>query len=166
MVNILTIDVEEYFHPSEAQRRVSLKNWEALPSRVEAETDRVLDLLARHNARATFFVMGWVAERHPRMMRRIVEAGHEIGCHSYAHQLVYDLTPAEFRADTQRAVRAIEDAVEVRPRLYRAPSYSITIPAFIRSRTTVTGFPASSGGRLPSARRRGRFWRSPSPPLN
>jgi polysaccharide deacetylase family protein (PEP-CTERM system associated) len=130
MVNILTIDVEEYFHPSEAQRRVSLKNWEALPSRVEAETDRVLDLLARHNARATFFVMGWVAERHPRMMRRIVEAGHEIGCHSYAHQLVYDLTPAEFRADTQRAVRAIEDAVEVRPRLYRAPSYSITRRSF------------------------------------
>lgn len=130
MVNILTIDVEEYFHPSEVQRRVPVEKWESLPSRVEAETYAVLDLLARHHARATFFVVGWVAERHPRMMRRIVEAGHEIGCHSYAHQLVYDLTPEEFRADTQRAVRSIEDAVEVTPCLYRAPSYSITRRSF------------------------------------
>lgn len=130
MVNILSIDVEEYFHPSEVQRRIPVESWESLPSRVEAETDRVLDLLARRHARATFFVVGWVAERHPRMVRRIVEAGHEIGCHSYAHQLVYDLTPQEFRADTQRAVRAIEDAAEVTPRLYRAPSYSITRRSF------------------------------------
>jgi polysaccharide deacetylase family protein (PEP-CTERM system associated) len=126
MVNILTIDVEEYFHPSEVQRHVPAENWESLPSRVEAQTDRVLDLLARHNASATFFVMGWVAERHPAMTRRIVEAGHEIGCHSFAHQLVYDMTPAQFRADTERAVRVIEDVAGAAPRLYRAPSYSIT----------------------------------------
>jgi polysaccharide deacetylase family protein (PEP-CTERM system associated) len=126
MINILTVDVEEYFHPSEVERSATAENWESLPSRVESETSRVLDLLARHKASATFFVVGWVAERHPRVVRRIVQAGHEIGCHSYAHRLVYDLTPEEFRADTKRAVRAIEDAVGVRTRLYRAPSYSIT----------------------------------------
>lgn len=97
---------------------------------MEAQTDRVLSLLAKHRASATFFVMGWVAERHSAMMRRILEAGHEIGCHSYAHQLVYGMTPEEFRADTRRAVGAIQDAVGVTPRLYRAPSYSITRRSF------------------------------------
>jgi polysaccharide deacetylase family protein (PEP-CTERM system associated) len=130
MINILTVDVEEYFHPSEVQKSASVENWESLPSRVEAETGRVLDLLARHHASATFFVVGWVAERHPRMTRRIVEAGHEIGCHSYAHELVYKLTPGQFRTDTVRAVRAIEDAVGLTPRLYRAPSYSVTRQSF------------------------------------
>jgi polysaccharide deacetylase family protein (PEP-CTERM system associated) len=130
MINILTIDVEEYFHPSEVQRGAGIESWGSLPSRVEMETARVLDLLARHNASATFFVVGWVAERHPRLARRIVEAGHEIGCHSYAHQLVYRLTREQFRADTLRAVRAIEDAVGATPRLYRAPSYSITSESF------------------------------------
>jgi polysaccharide deacetylase family protein (PEP-CTERM system associated) len=126
MVNILTIDVEEYFHPSEVQRSSKMEDWLFLPSRVEEETDWVLELLARHSTSATFFVLGWVAERHPWLLRRICAAGHEIACHSYAHQLVYALTPDEFRKDTLRAVAAIEDAVGVTPRLYRAPSYSIT----------------------------------------
>jgi polysaccharide deacetylase family protein (PEP-CTERM system associated) len=126
MLNILTIDVEEYFHPSEVQRSASVKDWSSLPSRVEAETDRVLELLDRHSAAATFFVVGWVAERHPRLVRRISAAGHEIACHSYAHRLVYSMTPAEFREDTLRAVAVIEEAAGLTPRLYRAPSYSIT----------------------------------------
>ena len=130
MLNILTVDVEEYFHPSEVQRSLGDKDWALLPSRVEAETDRVLELLARHSAVATFFVMGWVADRHPRLLRKIAAAGHEIGCHSYAHQLVYRLTPAEFRRDTLRAVAAIENAGGGTPRLYRAPSYSITRESF------------------------------------
>lgn len=126
MLNILTIDLEEYFHPSEVQRSAGPADWKLLPSRVEAQTERVLALLARHSTTATFFVVGWVAERHPQIVRRIAAAGHEIACHSYAHRLVYSLTPAEFREDTMRAMGAIGDAVGGMPRLYRAPSYSIT----------------------------------------
>ena len=126
MINILTVDVEEYFHPSEVQLSTTPADWHRLPSRVEAETERVLALLDRHSTLATFFIVGWVAERHPRLVRKIAAAGHEIACHSYAHQLVYSLTPAEFRKDTLRATAALSDAVGVRPRLYRAPSYSIT----------------------------------------
>ena len=102
MTNSLTIDVEEYFHPSEVQRSIPMSQWDGLPSRVEASTDAILELLDRHSTRATFFVLGWVAERHAALVQRISSAGHEIACHSYAHQLVYSLTPDEFRADTLR----------------------------------------------------------------
>ena len=126
MVNALTIDVEEYFHPSEIQLSVTEEQWESLPSRVEEQTRRVLELLSRRDVRATFFVLGWVAERRPGLVREILRGGHEVGCHSYAHRLVYDLTPGAFREDTSRAVATIQDAGGVTPRAYRAPSYSIT----------------------------------------
>ena len=126
MVNALTIDVEEYFHPSEIQLSVTEEQWESLPSRVEEQTRRVLELLTRRQVRATFFVLGWVAERHPGLIREVLRGGHEVGCHSHAHRLVYDLSPAAFREDTRRAVAAIQDAGGVTPRAYRAPSYSIT----------------------------------------
>ncbi|MGA7235878.1 MAG: XrtA system polysaccharide deacetylase [Bryobacteraceae bacterium] len=126
MLNALTIDVEEYFHPAEIQASVGPEQWDTLPSRVEDQVLQVLELLAQNRVTATFFILGWVAERHPRCVRAIVAAGHEIGCHSYAHQLVYRLTPAAFRRDTVRAVNAIEDACGVSPWIYRAPSYSIT----------------------------------------
>ena len=126
MLNAITIDVEEYFHPTEVQKSVNFDSWKDLPSRVEDQTFRILDLLASKNSKATFFVLGWVAEHHPRIAQAIVQAGHEIGCHSYAHQLVYKLTPKEFRDDTRRAVAAIENACGVTPKSYRAPSYSIT----------------------------------------
>jgi polysaccharide deacetylase family protein (PEP-CTERM system associated) len=125
MINILTIDVEEYFHPTEMQSTYPMKEWPRLPSRVEAQTDRILELLERRNVRATFFMVGWLAENRPEVARKIARAGHEIGCHSYAHRLVYDLTPWEFREDTKRAVAAIEEACGVTPVIYRAPSYSI-----------------------------------------
>jgi polysaccharide deacetylase family protein (PEP-CTERM system associated) len=125
MVNALSIDVEDYFHPSEVQSS-STAAWDSLPSRVDASTTRVLDLLARHQVRATFFILGWVAGKFPALVRRIAAAGHEIACHSYAHQLVYHLGPERFRADTERALQVIADACGIRPRGYRAPSYSIT----------------------------------------
>jgi polysaccharide deacetylase family protein (PEP-CTERM system associated) len=125
IVNVLSVDVEEYFHPSEVQRFVS-SHWSALPSRVEQQTMQIIDLFARHDVRATFFVVGWVAAKQPQLVRAIADAGHEIGCHSYAHRLVYELTPQEFRADTERCVNAIADASGVKVRAYRAPSYSIT----------------------------------------
>jgi polysaccharide deacetylase family protein (PEP-CTERM system associated) len=126
MINALSVDVEEYFHPSELPSSRQPEIWESLPSRIPQQVARILDLLARRETKATFFILGWVAEHHPDVVRRIAEAGHEIGCHSYAHQLVYDLSREAFRKDTLRAVRAIEDACGVRARIYRAPSYSIT----------------------------------------
>jgi len=126
MVNALTVDVEEYFHPSEVQRHVSRSDWPSLQSRVEQQIDRILDLFDEHTVTATFFVLGWVAERHPALVRRIAARGHEIGCHSYSHQLVYGMTPAEFQEDTRQAIAAIEHACCLRPVSYRAPSYSIT----------------------------------------
>ena len=126
MINALTIDVEESFHPAEVQHATSIEEWPSLPSRVEAQTDRVLELLDRHSVTATFYILGWVADRQPQVVRKIAQAGHQIGCHSYAHHLVYSLTPAQFRQDTVRAVEAIESAGGGTPRIYRAPSYSIT----------------------------------------
>ncbi len=127
MINALSVDLEEYFHPSELPSSREPESWESLPARVPQQTGRILDLLAHQQTKATFFVLGWVAERHPAVIRRIAEAGHEIGCHSYAHQLVYGLSRQEFRKDTLRAVRAIEDACGVRARIFRAPSWSITV---------------------------------------
>jgi polysaccharide deacetylase family protein (PEP-CTERM system associated) len=124
IVNVLSIDVEEYFHPTEV--RVPSSNWSSLPSRLEFQVENILELLDRHQVTATFFILGWAAEHHRRMVREIAAAGHEIGCHSYLHRLVYSLSPSEFRKDTERAVRAIEDACGVTPRAYRAPSFSIT----------------------------------------
>jgi len=128
--NILTIDVEEYFHPTEVQAFVDPSRWGGLVSRVEPEVESILDLLEEKHVTATFFVLGWVAKQHPRLVQAITNRGHEIGCHSYAHRLVYDLSPVEFRADTMRAVAAIADAGGVVPRVYRAPSYSITRDSF------------------------------------
>src|SRR3954451_22854872 len=108
MLNAVTVDVEEYFHPTEVQSDVDQSRWANLPSRIEPQLKLILALLATRRTKATFFVLGWVAERHPRAIQEIVAAGHEIGCHSYAHQLVYSLTPREFRKDTRRAVAAIE----------------------------------------------------------
>lgn len=126
MINALTVDVEEYFHPTEVQRRLGQEQWNSLPSRVEQQVGRILDLFDAHGVSATFFMLGWLAERQPGLVRHIVARGHDIGCHSYAHQLVYGMTPDQFREDTRRAVAVIEDACGVKPLAYRAPSYSIT----------------------------------------
>jgi polysaccharide deacetylase family protein (PEP-CTERM system associated) len=125
MINALSVDVEEYFHPTEVPASAHPDTWAYLPSRITAQVRTILDLLEQHQVKATFFVLGWIAERHPELVRRIADAGHEIGCHSYAHRLVYNMSADEFRLDTQRAIVAIEDACGIRPVLYRAPSYSI-----------------------------------------
>lgn len=126
MMNCISVDVEDYFHPSEVQRTVDPSTWDSLPSRVCESTQEVLDQMARHGIQGTYFILGWVAERYPAIVRRIAGAGHEIACHSHLHRLVYDLTPGQFREDTARAVKAIEDACGQSPRAYRAPSFSIT----------------------------------------
>jgi polysaccharide deacetylase family protein (PEP-CTERM system associated) len=126
VINAISVDLEEYFHPSELPSSRDPKRWESLPARVPQQTARILDLLERRQTKATFFVLGWVAEHHPAVVRRIAEAGHEIGCHSYAHQLIYSLSRDAFRRDTLRALHAIEDACGVNATIYRAPSYSMT----------------------------------------
>jgi polysaccharide deacetylase family protein (PEP-CTERM system associated) len=129
MLNVFSVDVEDYFHPTEVAH-ADMSQWAAIPSRVHIGVDILLEALAEHDRRGTFFILGWVADHHPEIVRRIAAAGHEIGCHSYQHRLVYDLTPEEFRDDTMRAVRAIEDACGLSPKAYRAPSYSIVNKSF------------------------------------
>src|SRR5579859_79289 len=124
--NGLSVDVEDYFHPEAIAAHFGRSNWDTMESRVVGNTHRVLDLLGKHNARGTFFVLGWVAERFPKLVREIHGYGHEIGCHSYWHRLIYRLTPDEFREDTRRAKDAIESSVGVKVIGYRAPSFSVT----------------------------------------
>lgn len=122
----LTVDLEEYFQVSNFDRVIAREDWDALPSRVGDSTRRLLDAFDAADSRATFFSLGWVAERHPALLREIAERGHELACHGYSHELVYDLDPERFRADLRRARAAIEDATGKAIEGYRAPSYSIT----------------------------------------
>jgi polysaccharide deacetylase family protein (PEP-CTERM system associated) len=124
--NALTIDVEDYFQVWAFTKLVPYAAWDRQPSRVEQNTKKVLELLAEFDLRGTFFVLGWVAKRYPSLVRQIQEAGHDLGCHSYAHRLIYRLSPEEFRDDTRRATAAIEDAAGAAIHAYRAPSFSIT----------------------------------------
>src|ERR1035438_6522469 len=126
MINAITVDVEEYFHATEVQNALGKTEWAALPSRIQQQVHNTLSVFDNRNVKATFFILGWVADRFPALVREIADAGHEIGCHSYAHRLVYDLSPEEFRSDTLRAMNAIQNACGITPKIYRAPSYSIT----------------------------------------
>lgn len=126
MVNGLSVDVEDYFHAEALAGVVSRDDWDRLESRVVGNTRRVLELLDRYGARATFFVLGWVADRFGFLLREIRGAGHELACHSYWHRLIYRLSPEEFRRDTLRAKHAIEEASGQRITGYRAPTFSIT----------------------------------------
>ena len=125
VLNAMTVDVEDYFHVSAFENCISSSDWEHLPWRVQHNTDRVLDLLDRHGVRATFFVLGWIAERSPQMVRRIVEAGHELASHGYAHIRATRQRPEEFRDDVVRTKKLLEDIGGTRVRGYRAASYSI-----------------------------------------
>ncbi|MDX2192948.1 MAG: DUF3473 domain-containing protein [Gemmatimonadales bacterium] len=122
----MSIDVEDWFQVENLRSAVPGASWDAQPSRVARNTDRMLELLAARGIRATCFILGWVAERHPALVRRIAEAGHEIASHGYGHDLVYSLTPAQFREDIARATGLLESLTGARVRGYRAPSFSIT----------------------------------------
>jgi len=126
IVNAMSIDVEDYFHVSVFDGIVPRSSWADMESRVVSNTDRLLDIFDEFEVRSTFFVLGWVGERHPQLVKRIAERGHEVASHGYAHRLVYDQTRAAFRDDVRRAKLLLEDA-SGRPVVgYRAPSYSIT----------------------------------------
>jgi polysaccharide deacetylase family protein (PEP-CTERM system associated) len=125
IVNGMSVDVEDYFQVSAFERIVGRDQWATLDSRVEANTRRLLDLFDETGVKATFFTLGWIAEHHPQLVREIAARGHEVASHGYHHQLVYMLTPRQFREDIRAAKAALEDATGQAVVGYRAPSFSI-----------------------------------------
>lgn len=123
--NALTVDVEEWFHICGVPDLLPRDRWDDLESRVEADVARLLGLLDRCDAKATFFVLGWVAERHPDMIRRIAAAGHEIASHGMAHVRLFEESPGEFREEVARSVRILGDIVGERPVGFRAAEWSL-----------------------------------------
>jgi len=126
IVNALTIDVEDYFQVAALAEAVNREDWHSMEYRVEANTHRLLELLEKHDTRATFFTLGWVAEKSPQLVRDIQKAGHEVASHGYSHQLIYNQTPEVFREETRRSKQILEDITGEPITGYRAASYSIT----------------------------------------
>jgi polysaccharide deacetylase family protein (PEP-CTERM system associated) len=125
-LNAMTVDVEDYFHVQAFAGVVRRSDWERYPSRVERNTFRLLEMFACRQVRATFFVLGWVAERFPGLVQTICGAGHRVGCHGYAHRVIYEGNGTDFRNDVRRARKIIEDVAGIAVTSFRAPSYSIT----------------------------------------
>lgn len=125
VVNALTIDVEDYFQVSAFAPYIARSTWEEQPCRIEQNIDWILELLAESGVHATFFTLGWIAERHPQMVQRIVSGGHELASHGYAHERTSALEPAAFFADVALAKAVLEDIAGIQVQGYRAPSFSI-----------------------------------------
>lgn len=123
--NAMTIDVEDYFQVSAFEPHIQREQWRSLPCRVEANMERILAVLDTKNIKATFFTLGWIAEHYPVMVRRIVDNGHELASHGYAHRRASDQTPDEFRQDVSQAKALLEDLGGQPVLGYRAPSFSI-----------------------------------------
>jgi polysaccharide deacetylase family protein (PEP-CTERM system associated) len=123
--NAMTVDVEDYFQVQAFAGQIDRRDWNDFPCRVERNTDKVLDLFARHDVTATFFTLGWVAERYPRLIRRIVDDGHELASHGYDHYRVSEQSPEDFRSDIRRTKRLLEDIGGCPVQGYRAASFSI-----------------------------------------
>jgi polysaccharide deacetylase family protein (PEP-CTERM system associated) len=123
--NVVSVDVEDYFHAETFSQVVDRSQWDSYATRVERNTHRLLELFAELNLHGTFFVLGWVAERFPALVRHIATDGHELACHSYWHRLIYKLEAAEFREDARRAKNTIEQIAGQAVNGYRAPTYSI-----------------------------------------
>lgn len=126
IINALTIDVEDYFQVSAFAPHIARSTWEARECRVERNIDRILEMLRTKHTKATFFTLGWIAERYPMLVRRIVEEGHELASHGYGHERASDLTEEDFFQDIYRAKSLLEDLGRVRVQGYRAPSFSIS----------------------------------------
>lgn len=122
-MNILTFDIEEWFHCDVISNSDKWSNYEV---RIHSNTDYIIDKLNEHNRKATFFILGWVAKKYPELVKKIKKNGHEIGCHSMWHRLVHTLTPEQFKEDTYQANSIIEDIIGEKVIMYRAPAFSIT----------------------------------------
>src|SRR3990172_5937253 len=121
----MSVDVEDYFQVSAFEGYLSRGDWEGFPARVEQNTERVLSLMERHGVKGTFFILGWVAERFPGVVRRVANEGHEVASHGYSHVRVQHQSRAEFREDVTRAKKLLEDLAGQPVLGYRAPSHSI-----------------------------------------
>ena len=124
--NAMTVDVEDYFHVTAFADSLDRSRWGSLESRVERNTLHLLELFARHDVRITFFVLGWVAQRFPALIRELQRAGHEIACHGMTHELIYKQSPGTFRQETHAAKALLEELTGTKVRGYRAATYSIT----------------------------------------
>lgn len=125
VTNAMSVDVEDYFQVSAFERVVARADWSGFESRVVRNTHTLLDVFQQHGVRSTFFVLGWVAHRFPALVRQIAALGHEVASHGFNHELVYALTPDQFREDVRRAKQTIEDAAGCAVRGYRAPSFTV-----------------------------------------
>ncbi len=180
IVNAMTVDVEDYFHVTGFAGLVRPEDWPRFESRVEANTRKLLEIFAAHKVSATFFVLGWVAERNPTLVQAIHRAGHEVACHGYSHALVYPLNPEEFRTDVRRAKKLLEEVAGTPVDGYRAPSFSIvksslwaldiwptrdfsTTRASFRYDTTGTGSPMPIGSRINGTETGSRNFQFPLP---
>ena len=126
IINAMTVDVEDYFHVAAFKDSIDVSEWDSMESRVESNVQRLLEIFDGLSVSATFFTLGWVAERFPGLVREIVGNGHELACHGYSHQLIYTQGPDQFREETVRAKKLLEDIAGVEVCGYRAASYSIT----------------------------------------
>lgn len=126
LTNALTIDVEDYFQVSAFAPHISRSSWDSRECRVERNVERILEMLATHQTKATFFTLGWIAERYPGLVRQIVEQGHELASHGYGHERASDLSKQDFLDDITRAKKILESLGGVEVRGYRAPSFSIS----------------------------------------
>lgn len=125
VLNGLSVDVEDWFQVGAFERAIDRHSWDSLPGRVERNVEKILELFDLAGVQATFFTLGWVAQRHPGLMRRIVAGGHELASHGWDHARVFSLGPTAFASDVARARKALEDAAGVAVIGYRAPSFSI-----------------------------------------
>ena len=126
MINAFSIDVEDYFQVEGFARAIDRGSWDSFRTRVGMSTGTLLEMLAKRRIRATFFVLGWVARKHPDIVRQIFAAGHEVASHGMSHRLIYTQTPAEFRSETREAKAILEDLCQTPVLGYRAATYSIT----------------------------------------
>jgi len=122
----ISFDIEEHFQVAAFDCPARRRHWDVLQSRVEKNTHALLELLDAHDVKATMFILGWVAERHGNLIKRIADAGHEIACHGYAHELLTAQNPSDFREDVRKAKRILEDHLGLQVFGYRAPTFSIT----------------------------------------
>ena len=127
---LLSIDVEDWFQVENLKEAISNKSWDTQTSRVEKNVNLILEQLNQREVKATFFVLGWIAERYPRLIKKIYNEGHEIACHGYNHELVYTLSPKKFSDDVSKAKIILENIIGEKIIGYRAPSFSITEWAF------------------------------------
>ncbi len=125
-MNILTFDIEEWFHLLDNDSTKTEKEWGKYEPRIHENMDRIFSMLEDQNVSASFFVMGWMAEKYPEVIREIVDRGYEIGSHTHLHQLVFEQNPKEFKSDVERSIKVLEDVSGQKVKFFRAPGFSIT----------------------------------------